>query len=273
MARCGWLRARGSQRCRPGAPCGPSEPPELGGMEQGGRPARKPSGGPPSASGTCSLPPGESRDKLRTLVNKIGARTPEGPQNASGSSRPDWGSGLAEGRTPDARGRARTLTGTRQPRPQMSTQPGDTAWPSLEFFPEVPGEDRHPQRGVDPSAAWSARPGARLEQGASPLCPRHPRDARTPPPASMSTSVPLLPGPTIAMPWPCPADCPGPQLASPTFLPPRCPSSPLQPQALPLLPGQPTLPLPAPPAPVHPTLLTGLWGPTVCWPGLPPAAP
>lgn len=142
-------------------------------------------GGPPSASGTCSLPPGESRDKLRTLVNKIGARTPEGPQNASGSSRPDWGSGLAEGRTPDARGRARTLTGTRQPRPQMSTQPGDTAWPSLEFFLEVPGEDRHPQRGVDPSAAWSARPGARLEQGASPLCPRHPRDARTPPSASL----------------------------------------------------------------------------------------
>lgn len=171
---------RGAGRGHPVAPQRPQS--WVAWSREADRPG-SPRGGPPSASGTCSLPPGESQDKLRTLVNKIGARTPEGPQNASGSSRPDWGSGLAEGRTPDARGRARTLTGTRQPRPQMSTQPGDTAWPSLEFFPEVPGEDRHPQRGVDPSAAWSARPGARLEQGASPLCPRHPRDARTPPPS------------------------------------------------------------------------------------------
>lgn len=191
-----------------------------------------PRGGPPSASGTCSLPPGESRDKLRTLVNKIGARTPEGPQNASGSSRPDWGSGLAEGRTPDARGRARTLTGTRQPRPQMSTQPGDTAWPSLEFFPEVPGEDRHPQRGVDPSAAWSARPGARLEQGASPLCPRHPRDARTTPPQ-----------PPCPLPFPCfrapQSLCPGPALQTaqdPSWLhPPSCLPAALHPLCSPKL--------------------------------------
>lgn len=173
---------------------------------------------------------------------------PEGLQNASRSSSTDWGSGLAKGKTPDARGRQQTLTCQCQPWSQTSaqavTQPGDTAWTSPKFhpLPDVP-------KGAW-TLAWPGQPALGRDSSTSlnrelPLpVPCHPRDAR--PSAAPSTSVPLLPpqhrslstGPPNAMPLPCPPDCPGPRLASPTFLPTRCPSPPLQPQALPLLPGQ-----------------------------------
>lgn len=119
-ARCHWpVASRGAAW---GHPVAPQSPIPGAGWHGVGRPACPEALGAPPLHQALAQGKAGSHHELKTLVNKIGAETPEGPRNTSGSSRTDWGSGLAKGKTPDARGRDQALARTRQPRSQMSAQ-------------------------------------------------------------------------------------------------------------------------------------------------------